>query len=317
MNRENLYTPMGTSTGNIFVDLWDVIKKTFTRWNDADPFRQSAIIAFYAIFSLPALLVILITIAGYLFGEDAVRGNISQEIAGMLGSDAANMIELMVANAVESDASTLMMIVGIGILIFGATTVFFQLQKSLNRIWGVVPKPDKAFMKYLRDRLFSFGLILAIGFLMMISLVITSMLTAFSGLIQQYVPEFLMVIFHIVNVLVSLLVIATLFALMFKILPDAKIRWKSVWVGASVTAVLFEIGKYALGIYFSEADPASMYGAAGSIILILLWISYVCMILFFGAEFTKQWAVKFGHGIVPKEGAELVEDNLDNPYQLE
>jgi membrane protein len=308
---------MKNATGNFFVDIWDVIKKTFTRWNDADPFRQSAIIAFYAIFSLPALLVIVITIAGYIFGEDAIRGQLSGQISEMMGPDAAQMIETMIANAVEAEASTIMLIVGIAVLIFGATTVFVQLQKSLNRIWGIKVIPEKAWLKYIKDRLFSFGMILIIGFLLLLSLVVTSLLTAFSGLIQQYVPEILMVLFHILNIVVSLAIIATLFAMMFKILPDAVIHWKSVWIGGFITAFLFEIGKYGLGIYFGEAEPASMYGGAGSIVLILLWISYVCMILFFGAEFTREYAIKFGHGIKPKANAELVEDNLDNPNELE
>jgi membrane protein len=308
---------MATATGNFFIDIWDVIKKTFIRWNEADPFRQSAIIAFYAIFSLPALMVIIITIAGYAFGEDAIKGRISNEISGMLGADAAHMVETMVANAVEAEASTIMLIVGLGILLFGATTVFFQLQKSLNRIWGIRVKPEKAWLKYLRDRFFSFGIILVIGFLMLISLVVTSLLAALSEWMKNYIPDFLMVIFFILNIVFSLAIISVLFALMFKILPDAHIRWKSVWVGAIATAVLFEIGKFALGIYFGQAEPASMYGAAGSIVLILLWTSYVCMILFLGAEFTREYAIKFGHGIKPKENAELVPDILDNPNAME
>jgi membrane protein len=308
---------MEKATGNPFIDIWDVLKKTFKRWNDADPFRQSAIIAFYAIFSLPALLVIIIAIAGYAFGKDAIEGQLSGQIADMLGPDAANMIETMVANAAEAEASTLMMVIGIGLLVFGATTVFIQLQKSLNRIWGVRPIPKKAWVKYLKDRLFSFGVILVIGFLLLISLVITSMLTIFSDLIKEYVPEVFLLVFHLLNIIISLGIIATLFAMMFKILPDAIIRWKSVWVGAFLTAILFEIGKYGISIYFGEADPASMYGAAGSIILILLWVSYVCMILFFGAEFTKQYAIKFGFGIVPKQNAEIVKENLLDPYELE
>ncbi|MBA3901275.1 MAG: YihY/virulence factor BrkB family protein [Bacteroidetes bacterium] len=305
------------ATGKYFIDFWDVLKKTAKRWNDADPFRQSAIIAFYAIFSLPALLVIIITIAGYAFGEEAIEGKLSGQIAEMLGADAAEMVELMVANAAKTEASNLMMIVGIAILIFGSTTVFIQLQKSLNRIWGVRPIPEKAWLKYLKDRLFSFGIILVIGFLLLISLVVTSTLTIFSDLIKQYVPEVFMVGFHLINIVASLSIIATLFAMMFKILPDAIIRWKSVWKGAFLTAVLFEIGKYGISIYFGKADPASMYGAAGSIILILLWISYVCMILFFGAEFTKQYAIKFGFGIIPSASAELVDRRLDDPYELE
>jgi membrane protein len=303
---------MKTATGNIFIDIWDVIKKTFKRWNEADPFRQSAIIAYYSIFSLPALLVILIAFAGYFFGEEAISGEISTQISGMIGKNAAETIEVMIANAIETDASFWATVIGIGVLLFGATTVFFQLQKSLNRIWGVKATPDKAFLKYLRDRFFSFGLIVAIGFLMLVSLALTSILSILSSWIKARFPDFLLVVFHIINFLVSLGIISVLFALIFKVLPDAIIKWKSVWVGAIVTAFLFVIGKYLLGIYFGEADPGSVYGGAGSIVLILLWVSYVCMVLFLGAEFTLQYSIKFGHGIMPKSNAEIIENLFED-----
>lgn len=297
---------MANASGNIFIDIWDVIKKTFIGWNEMDPFRQSAIVAFYSIFSLPALLFIIITIAGYFWGEEAISGKISEEIGGMIGSDAARMVEIMVAGAAEQEDSKLMFYIGIGILLFGSTTVFYHLQKSLNKVWGVEADPKKAWLKYLKDRVFSFGIVLAIGFLMLISLIITSLLTSFGSWIQQFVPDILMVVFHLANILIALVVITTLFALMFRILPDAKVEWKSIWVGSFVTALLFEIGKYAISLYFGQADPASAYGGAGAIVLILLWVSYVCLILFLGAEFTLQWAKKFGHGITPKEGAKFV-----------
>lgn len=294
-----------------------VFKTSAIRWNDADPFRQSAIISFYAILSLPALLVMIISIAGYFFGEDAVSGNLSEEISEMIGSDAAVMIEDLVANASQAEEGTIGIIIGIGVLIFGATTVFFQLQKSLNRIWGVMPKPGGAIKKYLLDRLFSFGLILVLGFLLLISLVLSSLMAILSDYLQTILPSYLYVLINILNYLISLGVIATLFAAMFKMLPDAIIQWKSVWVGAFVTAFLFEVGKLGLSLYFGAAEPESVYGAAGSLILILIWISYVSMILFFGAEFTRTWAVEFGHGIKPKDNALLIEDHYDNPYLME
>jgi membrane protein len=302
---------MTGATGNIFTDTWDILKKTFKGWNDSEPFRQSAIVAFYSIFSLPALLLITVTIAGYFWGEEAVSGKLSDEISGMIGADAALMIEVMISGAVENEDSELMFYIGLVILLFGSTTVFYHLQKSLNKIWGVEPSPEKQWLKYIRDRVFSFGVVLIIGFLMLISLLITSLLTAFSTWIQRFVPEYLMVLFHVVNIVISLLIISSLFAMLFRFLPDARIKWKYIWTGSIVTAVLFEAGKYALSIYFGEADPASAYGSAGAIVLILLWISYVCLILFFGAEFTLQWAKKFGHGIKPDKNARLVEPQKD------
>lgn len=300
-----------------FKKVWEVLKTTAIRWNEADPFRQAAIISFYAILSLPALLVVIISIAGYFFGEEAVSGNLSNEISEMIGTDAAEMIEDLVANASTAESSTIGLIIGIAVIIFGATTVFFQLQKSLNRIWGLIPKPGGAIKKYLVDRLFSFGLILVIGFLLLISLVLSAMMAILSDWLQTFLPSYLFILITIVNYLISLAVVATLFAMMFKMLPDAKIEWKTVVVGGILTAFLFEVGKFGLSIYFGAAEPESVYGAAGSIILILIWISYVSMILFFGAEFTRTWAVKFGHGVRPKDNAILVEDHYANPYMME
>ena len=291
----------------VLFDLWDVIKNTAIRWDEANPWRQSAIIAYYSIFSLPALLLIIIVMTGYFFGEEAVSNQLSYRIEDMIGEEAAKVIETMVANAADPGSSRIAFIAGIGFLIFGATTVFYQLQLSLNRIWGVVPKPKQAFLKYLKDRLFSFGLILAIGFLMLMSLVVNSIISMLGDWLKTQWPDTISSVMHFSNYLISLFVITVMFALMFKILPDAIIRWRSVWVGAFITALLFGLGQFGLSVYFNYTDPGSVYGAAGSIILLLVWISYVAMILLFGAEFTRQWALKFGHGIRPKESAELIE----------
>jgi membrane protein len=296
---------MKKPTGNIFIDLWDVLKTSVIAWNDSDPFRQSAIVAFYSIFSLPALLFITVTIAGYIWGEQAVQGKISEEIGSMIGNDAARMVEVMVASAVEQEGSLLMFYVGLGILLFGSTTVFYHLQKSLNKVWGVEPQPEKMWLKYIRDRVFSFGVVLIMGFLMLISLVLTSFLAAMNNWLQEMVPDILMFLFHFVTILISLTMISVLFALMFRYLPDVRVSWKPIWIGSILTAVLFEIGKYALSIYFGEADPASAYGSAGAIVLILLWVSYVCLILFFGAEFIFHWARKFGYQIKPTKNAKI------------
>jgi membrane protein len=297
-------------------DLWEVVKNTAIRWIESGPWRQSAILAYYSIFSLPALMLIVIVITGYFFGEDAVSKELSAQISGMIGQEAARSVELMVANAAETGSSTLAMLVGIGFLLFGATTVFYHLQVSLNRIWGVKPKPKQAFLKYLKDRLLSFGLVLIIGFLLLISLITTTVLTVIGDWLARYWPQITSPLVLIANRAISLLIPATLFAMMFKILPDAIIRWRSVWIGAIITALLFAIGQWGLGVYFSQTDPASVYGAAGAIILILIWVSYVAMILLFGAEFTRQWANKFGHGIKPKGSAVLIDDGNDSVTEI-
>lgn len=296
---------------SFFKDLWEVVKNTAIHWNESGPWRQSAILAYYSIFSLPALLLIIIVMAGYFFGEDAVSRELSTQISDMIGKETARTVEVMVANAAETGSSTLAMLMGIGFLLFGATTVFYHLQVSLNRIWGVMPKPKQALLKYLKDRLLSFGLVLIIGFLLLMSLMITTLLAILGDWLTEYWPQITSPLVAIANRSVALIVPATLFALMFKILPDAIIRWRSVWIGAIITAVLFAIGQWGLSVYFNQTDPASVYGAAGAIILILIWVSYVAMILLFGAEFTRQWANKFGHGIKPKGSAVLIDDVSD------
>ncbi len=299
---------MAEKVKKTLIDLWHVFKNTAINWNASGPWRQSAILAYYSIFSLPALLLIIIVMAGYFFGEAAVAREMSEQIGDMIGKETARVIEATIANAAKTGSSTLAMLMGVGFLLFGATTVFYHLQVSLNRIWGVVPKPKRAFLKYLTDRLLSFSLIIIIGFLMMISLIITSLLAALSDWITHHWPEVILPLINLANYLISIVVVGTLFALMFKILPDAIIRWRSVIVGGILTALLFSLGQYGLSIYFQLSDPASVYGAAGALILILIWVSYVAMILLFGAEFTRQWANQFGHGIKPKSNAELIDD---------
>lgn len=292
---------------NYFSDLGGVLKNTAKAWIAADPFRQSAVISYYAIFSIPALLVIIITCVGLAFGQEAIQGKISGQISGAMGADTAKHVEEMIAKAGSQKNSVIATIISIVTLILGATGVFAQLQTSLNLIWEVKVVAKKKFLKTLKDKLFSFGLILSIGFLMLISLLLTTGLEAFSGWVKGHLPDFMLVVFKLFNFVISFGGVSVLFALMFKILPDAKIKWRDVWIGAIATSLLFILGKFGLGIYFAKASPGSTYGAAGSIILIMLWVSYSSMILFFGAEFTKQYAVSKGRNVEPKAGAELID----------
>lgn len=276
----------------------DVLKNTFFAWIKFGPFRQSATVAYYAIFSIPALLVIMVACAGFVFGQEAVRGEISDQISSAIGENAAEQVEDIIASAGMQKSSVWATIISIATLILGSTGVFGQLQTSLNEIWEVKAMPGKRkWMKMLRDRLLSFGLVLSIGFLLLVSLAITSMLTALKGWIQARWPDMTVYLFETGNFLVSLAVFTVLFALMFKMLPDAKVRWKDIWSGSILTALLFMLGKFAIGIYFGTANPASAYGAAGSVILMMLWVSYSCMILFFGAEFTKQHSLYYGRHV--------------------
>ena len=279
-------------------DILQIFKSAFKEWYDKDPFRQSAIIAYYAIFSIPGLLVLFIAIAGYFFGTETVNQNLITQISETIGSETALQIQEVLSKSTTQKSTTWGSIVGITILLVGATGVFVELQKTLNLIWNVKVKPQNGIWVILKARLFSFGLILAIAFLLTISLVISTVLIAISNYIAFESSQLIMTIYGIINFIISLLVISALFAMIFKILPDAKIKWKHVWLGSLVTGLLFTIGKMALAYYFGKAQPASIYGAAGSVILILLWVSYSSMILFFGAEFTAAYA-KMYSGIIP------------------
>lgn len=281
-----------------------MLKTAFIRWFDRDPFREGAIIAYYAIFSLPGLLVLVITLAGYFFGDEAVSGHLNQQISDAIGTDSAEMVQTMVKSSMASDDSIWATILGIGTIIFGATAVFAQFQKSINNIWEVQPSTSKSgIWLFIKSRIFSFGLIVTIAFLLLISLVLSSMLSALSSWIAESFSKSILVIFVLFDALLSLGIVTVLFAMMFRILPDAKIQWKSVWIGAFITAVLFAIGKWALGLYFGNADPESGYGAAGTIILILLWASYSSMIVFFGAEFTKVYSDERFGKVAPSDHA--------------
>ncbi|MGE5395125.1 MAG: YihY/virulence factor BrkB family protein [Candidatus Saccharibacteria bacterium] len=281
-----------------------MLKTAFTRWWDRDPFREGAIIAYYAIFSLPGLLVLVLVLTGYFFGEKVISGQLNQQISGAIGQDSADMVQTMITTSMKSKNSIWASILGIITIIMGATAVFAQFQKSINNIWEVEPSTEKSgIWLFLKSRLFSFGLIITIAFLLLISLVLSSLLSALSNWIAHSLSESLLVVFVAIDALVSLGMVTVLFAMMFRILPDAKIKWRSVWIGAFITSVLFAIGKYALGLYFGKADPASGYGAAGTIILVLLWANYSSMIVFYGAEFTKVYSDEHYGSVAPADHA--------------
>ncbi|AEV31846.1 putative membrane protein [Owenweeksia hongkongensis DSM 17368] len=283
--------------------IWEMLKATAKSWNDSDPFRQSAIIAYYAIFSIPGLLMIVIWVAGSLFGPEAIRGEISAQVSQFMGPEAATGIEDLLANVELNDSNFVMKTIGVLTLIFGATTLFFQLQKSLNYIWDVESSPENGIKKLILDRASSLGLILVIAFLLLITLVLSAIISILGNWIDNNFGDVLLYAVQLLNFVLSLGVVSLLFAVMFKFLPDVEISWKSVWVGSIVTAVLFSIGKTLLGLYFAHADPSSSFGAAGTIILVMIWVNYTCLILFFGAEFTQVHARKYNHKIRPSKHA--------------
>lgn len=294
---------------NYFKNIWSIAKATFVEWNKTDPFRQSATVSYYAVFSMPALLVIIIACAGLAFGREAVQGQISSQISSALGTETSKQVEEIIAKAGETKSSVWATVISVITLILGCTGVFQQLQISLNQIWGVKVSAQKKWLKSLKDKVFSFGIVITIAFLMLVSLLISALLNGFSNWIKVHLPDFMLVVFQLLNFVLSFSIISLLFAIMFKVLPDVKVPWRSVWIGAFTTTLLFLLGKFALGLYFAKAHPASTYGAAGSIILIMLWVSYSSMLVFLGAEFTKQYMLFHGAEIIPKPSAVLLKPN--------
>ena len=282
-----------------FNKIGSLLVTTAKNWYNRDPFRESSIIAYNAIFSLPGLLVVVFTLTGYFFDAEVLSGRLHTQIAKAMGTETADQIQAIIVQGYKSKDSWFATAVALVTIFIGATGVFVQMQISLNNIWEVKATVVKSgIWEYLKTRLFSFGLIITVAFLLLISLVLSSLLAALGNWFIQRFSETFVVFFHVLNFVFSLIVITVLFVLMFKILPDAKIKWHLVWIGAFVTALLFVLGKTALGFYFGKANPGAGYGAAGSIILIMLWTSYTSMIVFFGAEFTKVYADTY-YGEVP------------------
>lgn len=289
---------------------WETLKETFTEWNNSNATRDSASIAYYAIFSIPGLLIIIIWIAGNFFGQEAIQGQISAQINSVLGTEAAKSIESMIASALIDKDNIIMKTVGVFALIFGGTTVFFQLQKSLNTLWDIEAAPKKAIIKFILDRANSLGMILVIGFLLMITMVLSSAISFLNNYITYRLGLETYILMELVNYVIGFILVVLVFAFMFKVLPDVEISWKSVWLGAILTAILFTLGKFLLSLYFAELKPTSVFGTAGTIVLIMMWINYSCMLVFFGAEFTKVYSLKKGYKIIPSKHAKWSAEKL-------
>ena len=295
---------------------WDTLKETFTEWNNSDASKDSASLAYYAIFSIPGLLIIIIWIAGNFFGQEAIQGEISNQINDLMGEESAKSIEEMIASALIDKQNIFMKIVGVFSLVFGATTIFFQLQKSLNSLWDVEAAPKKALVKFFLDRANSLGMILVIGFLLMITMLLSTVISLFNNFITIQLGLETYILMEVVNYVIGFLIVVLVFAFMFKVLPDVQISWRSVWTGAILTAVLFTLGKFLLSLYFAEFKPTSAFGKAGTIILIMMWINYSCMLIFFGAEFTKVYTYKKGYHISPSKHAKWSSEKLYKDIEI-
>ena len=299
---------MNTATvKKFFADLWTVLKDAFDGFLNDRCLKLSAALAYYTVFSLAPLLVLVISLASIFFGTEAIRGQVFSQINGLVGNEAAAQIQDMIKNVGLSGKTNTALAIGIGTLVIGATTIFIEIQDSVNLIWRVKPKPKRGWLKLIKDRLLSSSLIVSLGFLLLVSLLVNGLILAMSGVISRILPGIGIYIISGVNLLISTGVVAVLFAVIFKVLPDAKISWKDVRWGALFTALLFMLGRYVIGLYIETTGTSSTYGAAGSLIVILTWIYYTAAILYFGAEFTLAYANHFGAKIAPADYAVYVE----------
>ncbi len=278
-----------------------ISRDAFSNWNEDNGLRLAAALAYYTIFSLAPLLVISIGIAGIAFGQAAAIGHIVAQIRNLVGDQSAQAIQIIIENAGKSGGGPVATAIGIIALIFGATGIFGQLQDALNTVWDVMPRPGRGIGGIVHDRVFSFILVIGMGFLLLVSLIISTGLAAISAHFEGLLRDYQML--QAANFIVSLLAITFIFAAIFKIVPDVEISWRDVLVGAVVTSILFAIGKFLVSLYLGYSAIASIYGAAGSIMVLLLWIFYSANVLLLGAEFTRSYASATGSRVAPKRGA--------------
>jgi membrane protein len=284
--------------------IWQFVKTTINEWVEAEPFQLAAALSYYTLFSLAPLLLIAIGVAGLVFGREAAQNQIVESLQGMIGQDSAQSVQEMIqASNEKPKTGVLSTIIGFVALLFGAGGVVGQLQTSLNKVWEVTPKPGQGIWGFLRQRFFSFAMVLAIGFLLLVSLVVTAVLSSFTSMLRSFLGDATFVA-HAIDILVSFGFVTLLFALIYKYVPDVEIQWRDVWVGAALTSILFTIGKYLIGLYIGTSGVSSTFGAAGSLITILIWVYYSSLIFFLGAEFTRVYATQYGSGVAPAENAQ-------------
>lgn len=303
---------------NRFKNVKILLSGTMIAFIEDNALKLSAALSYYTIFSLPPLLIVIISISGVFFGADAVKGELYGQINGLVGNTAAFQIQEMIKNITLSTSSTFATVIGIIILLVGASGVFAEIQDSLNFIWGIQAKPKRGLFKFIKNRLVSFSMIGTVGFLLMVGLIVNSLMDVLNHRLSSFFPKDSIYFFYILNLIVVFLIIALLFTVIFKTLPDGKIAIKDCLIGASFTSFLFMIGKFAIGAYLSTSEIATVYGAAGSVILILIWVYYSAIILYFGAEFTKVYAINHGQKIIPEEYAVIVvKQKIEIPPQAE
>jgi membrane protein len=287
--------------------VFELVKDAATKWVDDSAARLGAALSYYTIFAIPPLFIIVIFVASLFMNEQTVRSGLFGEVGGLVGKQGAQAIQSALHASDPQGKGLLASALAIGALILTATGLFIELQGDLNIIWGVQEKPGRGIWGFVKIRVLSFAMVVAVGFLLLVSLIVSAALSAFGKYFSALVPG-LGVLSVALNIIFSFVVITVLFAMVFKVLPDVKMAWRDVWVGAVITALLFTAGKFALGLYLGTNQSVSAYGAAGSVVLILLWVYYSAQILFFGAEVTEAYANRFGIRLKPKPHAEWIQD---------
>lgn len=285
---------------------FSLLGQSFKGFMDDNAFKLSASLSYYTVFALGPVLIIIISLAGVFWGRVAVQGRIYDQINGLVGNEAALQIQEIIKNIQQTDGGVIGTIIGFIVLIIGATGVFIEIQDSINKIWSVKAKPKKGWIKFLINRLLSFSLVVSMSFILLVSLIISAVLDAIGDWLIRYFQDYTVYLFYVINIAVIFFVIAFLFSIIFKVLPDAHIKWKDAFIGAGFTAVLFLLGKLAISFYLGKSHLGVTYGAAASIVIILTWVYYSSLILYFGAEFTRAYAVSHGGGIRPYDTAVFV-----------
>ncbi len=290
-----------------FSGIWTVLKNSFRGFAADKVPKLSGSLSYYMIFSMGPLLLIIISVCGIFFKREAIEGGIYHQLEDFTGPDTAIQLQQIIKNASLSGKTAVATVVGIVTLLIGATSVFAEMQDSINSIWGVKAKPKKNWVKFLKDRVMSFSVIISLSFLLLVSLGISALIESFAGYLKERFPDVTVVVFYVINQIITIGITSFIFGIVFRVLPDAEIRWKDVVAGAIVTTVLFLLGKFAISFYISKASVGSTYGPAGSLIILVVWIYYSSMILYFGAEFTKFYALQYGAPIHPSRYAVTVE----------
>ena len=297
--------------------LFPILKESILDFADNKAFRMSAALAYYTVFSIAPMLIVIISLLDLFYGRNAIEGTIFQHIQGFIGVDAALQIQQVIKNATISKDISWASIVGICALVFAATGVFAEIQDSINYIWRLKAKPKKGWLKLILNRVLSFSMVVSIGFILLVSLIVNSVLDMLGQQLLKLFPEIAVYVAYGINLLITFVTISFLFAVIFKVLPDARIHWRDVITGAVTTAFLFMLGKFAIGYYLGKTHISSTYGAAGSVVIILLWVYYSAMILYFGACFTRAYAIRTGRNIFPNDYAVWIQEiELENKSSL-